>query len=139
MRIFTGLFLHQFINMQFFFINIPWKSIVSGFQHRIKNSNVFQYIKKLNGPRKYSFSRAIHCGARLRLPGSGFLPSLFTDKKTNISYIYTGIKVIRKFFIKHNKSFRWHLGDYEKACRRRNFDFCVFYWVSSLPIKNRFI
>ena len=24
------------------------------------------------------------------------------------------IKVIRKFFIKHNKSFRWHLGDYEK-------------------------
>ena len=23
-------------------------------------------------------------------------------------------KVIRKFFIKHNKSFRWHLGDYEK-------------------------
>ena len=24
------------------------------------------------------------------------------------------LKVIRKFFIKHNKSFRWHLGDYEK-------------------------
>ena len=23
-------------------------------------------------------------------------------------------KVIRKFFLKHNKSFRWHLGDYEK-------------------------
>ena len=23
-------------------------------------------------------------------------------------------KEIRKFFIKHNKSFRWHLGDYEK-------------------------
>ena len=25
-----------------------------------------------------------------------------------------GLKVIRKFFLKHNKSFRWHLGDYEK-------------------------
>ena len=24
------------------------------------------------------------------------------------------LKVIRKFFFKHNKSFRWHLGDYEK-------------------------
>ena len=43
------------------------------------------------------------------------------------------IKVIRKFFLKHNKSFRWHLGDYKKhiffhlkACERRNFDFCVF-------------
>ena len=42
-------------------------------------------------------------------------------------------KVIRKFFLNHNKSFRWHLGDYEKhdffpfeACERRNFDFCVF-------------
>ena len=44
------------------------------------------------------------------------------------------IKVIRKFFfLNHNKSFRWHLGNYEKyifchlsACERRNFDFCVF-------------
>ena len=25
-----------------------------------------------------------------------------------------GFKVIRKFFLNHNKSFRWHLGDYEK-------------------------
>ena len=24
------------------------------------------------------------------------------------------LKVIRKFFLNHNKSFRWHLGDYEK-------------------------
>ena len=24
------------------------------------------------------------------------------------------LKVIRKFFLKHNKCFRWHLGDYEK-------------------------
>ena len=24
------------------------------------------------------------------------------------------LKVISKFFLKHNKSFRWHLGDYEK-------------------------
>ena len=24
------------------------------------------------------------------------------------------LKVIRKFFLTHNKSFRWHLGDYEK-------------------------
>ena len=23
------------------------------------------------------------------------------------------VKVIRKFFLNHNKSFRWHLGDYE--------------------------
>ena len=32
-------------------------------------------------------------------------------------YVVAGrnlIKVIRKFFLKHNKSFRWHLGDYEK-------------------------
>ena len=28
--------------------------------------------------------------------------------------IDTDFKVIRKFFLKHNKSFRWHLGDYEK-------------------------
>ena len=28
-------------------------------------------------------------------------------------HAYT-LKVIRKFFLKHNKSFRWHLGDYEK-------------------------
>ena len=26
------------------------------------------------------------------------------------------LKVIRKFFLNHNKSFRWHLGDYEKRC-----------------------
>ena len=46
----------------------------------------------------------------------------------------SSIKVIRKFFLNHNKSFRWHLGDYEKhiffhlkACERRNFKFlCVF-------------
>ena len=56
------------------------------------------------------------------------------------------IKVIRKFFLKHNKSFKWHLGDYEKhiffhlkACERRNFDFCVFLWMCSMPVKNRFI
>ena len=24
------------------------------------------------------------------------------------------LKVIRKFFLNHNKCFRWHLGDYEK-------------------------
>ena len=24
------------------------------------------------------------------------------------------LKVIRKFFLNHNKIFRWHLGDYEK-------------------------
>ena len=24
------------------------------------------------------------------------------------------VKVSRKFFLKHDKSFRWHLGDYEK-------------------------
>ena len=49
-------------------------------------------------------------------------------------YARNDLKVIRKFFLKHNKSFRWHLGDYEKhiffhlkACERRNFDFCV--WI----------
>ena len=49
------------------------------------------------------------------------------------------LKVIRKFFLNHNKSFRWHLGDYEKhnffhlkACERRNFDFCVFLEMSSV-------
>ena len=42
-------------------------------------------------------------------------------------YVSAALKVIRKFFLKHNKSFRWHLGDYEKhkVCERRNFDFCV--------------
>ena len=60
-----------------------------------------------------------------------------------ISFIFqitSVLKVIRKFFLKHNKSFRWHLGDYEKhnffhlkACERRNFDFCVFLRVDSLP------
>ena len=41
--------------------------------------------------------------------------------------------MIRKFFLNHNKCFRWHLGDNEKhhffplrVCERRNFDFCVF-------------
>ena len=50
------------------------------------------------------------------------------------------VKVIRKFFLNHNKSFRWHLGDYEKhiffhlkACERRNFDFCVFLRMCSMP------
>ena len=42
------------------------------------------------------------------------------------------LKVIRKFFWKHNKSFRCYYGDHEKhnlfpfeACERRNFDFCI--------------
>ena len=30
-----------------------------------------------------------------------------------ILFLSGRLKVIRKFFIKHNKSFRWHLGDYE--------------------------
>ena len=57
------------------------------------------------------------------------------------------LKVIRKFFFKNNiKSFRWHLGDYEKhiffhlkAFERRNFDFCVFLRMCSGSVKNRFI
>ena len=56
------------------------------------------------------------------------------------------LKVIRKFFLNHNKIFRWHLGDYEKhifshlkACERRNFDFCVFLRMCSMPVTNRFI
>ena len=58
----------------------------------------------------------------------------------------TYIIAIRKFFLTHNQSFRWHLGDYEKhiffhlkACERRNFDFCVFLRMCSGSIKNRFI
>ena len=53
------------------------------------------------------------------------------------------LKVIRKFFLKHNKSFRWHLGDDEKH------DFFPFeglweeklwfFMVGSLSVKNRFI
>ena len=38
-------------------------------------------------------------------------------KKIRISAILVRsvvLKVIRKFFFNHNKSFRWHLGDYEK-------------------------
>ena len=34
-------------------------------------------------------------------------------------------KVIRKFILKHNKSFRWHLGDYEK----HNFFLRIFSWL----------
>ena len=29
------------------------------------------------------------------------------------THTYLQVKVIRKFFLNHNKSFRWHLGDYE--------------------------
>ena len=29
-------------------------------------------------------------------------------------YVTYLLKVIRKFFLKHNKNFRWHLWDYEK-------------------------
>ena len=50
------------------------------------------------------------------------------------------------FFLNHNKSldgisgitkniFFFHL----KACERRNFDFCVFLRMCSMPVKNRFI
>ena len=56
-------------------------------------------------------------------------------------YKSSNIKVIRTFFVNHNKSFRWHLGDYEKhiffhlkACERRIFDFCVFLWVCSVTV-----
>ena len=36
------------------------------------------------------------------------------EKEPETSEVDTLLKVIRKFFLKHNKSFRWHLGDYEK-------------------------
>ena len=45
------------------------------------------------------------------------------------------LKVIRKIFFKHSKSFRWHLGDYEKhnffhlkGCERKHFNFLR--WVA---------
>ena len=54
------------------------------------------------------------------------------------------LKVIRKFFFKHNKSFRLHLEDYEKhnflhlkACERRNFDFCVFLRMCNVTVSPR--
>ena len=58
----------------------------------------------------------------------------FEDSRNVNKQISAQLKVIRKFFLNHNKSFRWHLGDYEnifffhlKACERRNFDLCVFF------------
>ena len=67
--------------------------------------------------------------------------------KVNTSVLfYCWFKVIRKFFSNYNKSFRWHLGDYErhnffhlKPCERRNFGFCVFLRMCSGSAKNRFI
>ena len=55
------------------------------------------------------------------------------------------IKWPGSFILKHNKSFRWHLGDYEKLNffsiwrSVRNFDFGVFLRMYSIPVKNRFI
>ena len=43
--------------------------------------------------------------------GNGFLTE---DEFVSGTGASTGLKVIRKFFLNHNKSFRWHLGDYEK-------------------------
>ena len=54
------------------------------------------------------------------------------------SFMCLHLKVIRKFFLKHNKSFRWHLGDYEKhnffpiwrSVRGETLIFVCFYgWV----------
>ena len=66
----------------------------------------------------------------MKLPNNPRAPS--PPPISELSYL-PPLKVIWKFFLKHNKSFRWHLGDYEniiffhlKACERRNFDFCVF-------------
>ena len=33
---------------------------------------------------------------------------------TQVGGVLATIKVIRKFFLNHNKSFRWHLGDFEE-------------------------
>ena len=72
--------------------------------------------------------------------------ALASTQECNVGYITCirsircmVLNVIRKFFLNHNKSFRWHLGDYEKhdfffhlkACERRNFDFCVFLGMCS--------
>ena len=32
----------------------------------------------------------------------------------DVAVVVAVVKVIRKFFLMHNKSFGWHLGDYEK-------------------------
>ena len=36
------------------------------------------------------------------------------NRIANLQIVHCAVKVIRKFFLNHNKSFRWHLGDYEK-------------------------
>ena len=69
----------------------------------------------------------------------------FLQDITGGSQIIMKLKVIRKYLLNHNKSFRWHLGDYEKhtffnlkAYERRKFDFCVFLRMFSGSVKNRF-
>ena len=82
--------------------------------------------------------------ARVHTPGD--TPDQHISLQSLQWMISCWFKVIRKFFLKHNRSFRWHLGDYEKhiffhlkACERRNFDFCVFLRMCSGSVKNRFI
>ena len=55
---------------------------------------------------------------------------------------YNLYRVIRKFFLNHNKSFRWHLGDYEiitffplKAVRGETLIFVCSYGCVVGPLK----
>ena len=73
------------------------------------------------------------------------LPQIFTEYES--AHVLCLLKVIRMFFFKnHNKSFTWHLGDYEKhnffhlkACERRNFGFVCFYGCVVCPLKPVYI
>ena len=38
---------------------------------------------------------------------------------TQVGAVLETIKVIRKFFLNNNKSFRWHLGDYAEHVKNR--------------------
>ena len=78
----------------------------------------------------------IHISTRVPRAGTGFETPPWATQLSELQ----GFKVTRKFFLKHNKSLRWHLGKYEKhiffhlkACERRKFDFCVFLRMFSMP------
>ena len=63
-------------------------------------------IKRLPSVKSFVFSRSFYSETK---------NCVNTKNVDNLSlYILNEFKVTRKFFLKHNKSFRWYLGDYEK-------------------------
>ena len=97
--------------------------------HNISIQGVFLFMKKIC---KHRFRALVVHLATLTFAGSasvnvlkgfrdGFRVRVFLlflnccrQYRNKRFVIKEGVKVIRKFFLKHNKSFRWHLGDYEK-------------------------